>query len=178
MNQLSIFVFGLLVSLAQFALLSEGGLFDRLKPKTSSDVGPITSSRAMPDVPPDLQYLSRLATHLVAIEPGLDGRANFIEPKTLSDCAGRYMKREFAPANSISTMSRDFFAARVRSLIIEPCQRLYTLNEEWYNRLKEQTFTRQPDSWFFTVRICNEIVVQQADEFIDHAYAYFRSDRS
>lgn len=162
----SIFVCGLFVCLAQFALLSEGGLFDCFKPKTSGE-GTSRSSRARPDIPADLQHLSSLKDRLTDVNQNLYATINFIPPESLSDCAGHYIKREFG-----ATISRERFEELVREKILGPCQRLDFIVAEWYNRVKYESFNVQPDPWYFPVRICNEILVQRADTFIENAYAY------
>lgn len=164
MNQLSIFVFGLFVSLAQFALQSEGG---------NVCSGCLDKDVVRPEIPPDLQHLSNLEAHLIAIDRRLEAKAKFIRPWRLAECAGRYMKSEFG-----TDKPRDQFESLVWWKVIVPCQQLNNLLEGWYKRVKKQTFISYPDPWYLSAQICNEIVKEPAGDFMDLAYAYLQSNPS
>lgn len=164
----SIFVCGLFVFLAQFALLSEGGnicLGSQASEPRARGEGTSSSSRDRPDIPADLEHLLELQNHLVAINSKLYSTINFISPRRMSDCAGRYIRGKVGTG-----MPKESFEAQVRERVIEPCQRLNNLLEDWFKVAK---YDREPDPWYFTARICNGIVVQTYQNFVDHAYNYY-----
>lgn len=167
------------LGLAEFALESQGaGLLSCFcggggEGATSDERGTRRGGtgnwRDRPNVPADLNELSELNANMRNVDSNAGPLSTTISLSSVAACIALNMRNKLNP-----NVSSQGFDTRAREKIITPCSRLNQVLGSWYDELDNEGHLYNPDGWYFTMRICREILGRTEQELLSTAYTKFQ----